>query len=266
MNSLRVSIQSFKELDVINTKILASFTLNSRVKAVIPSFYFSVVFGNDTTTKIRNLDPTSQLLASIDALGESNEVLLNALANSNNEIDDPFVNEVLSGKVCQYITSTYYLSCIQNTNGESFGLLGLQPKWYDMTLIFRRWGEVPAATKTLDYGNGLLTELTAVVNNIYFIIYQLYDLLAAHLTDNFVDKAQERIDVALKVFYINVAMTLLAMVLIRMIVLQKLRGLDLGIRRILRILPYKIIEENKVMSFYLFRTFGKELEVLKHLI
>jgi len=265
-NSLRVSLQSFKELDVINAKILASFTLNSRVKAVIPSFYFSVIFGNDTTMKIRNLDPTSQLLASIDALGDSNQVLLDALSNSNNEIDDPFVDELLRGKVCKYVTSQYYVNCIQNTNGESYGLLGLQPKWHDMTLIFRRWGQVPAAQKTLDYGNGLLTELTAVVNNIYFIIYQLYDLLAAHLTANFVVKAQERIDLAKKIFYINVAMTLLAMLLIRIIVLQKLRSLDLGIRRILRILPYKIIEENKVMSFYLFRTFGKELEVLKRLI
>lgn len=81
-----------------------------------------------------------------------------------------------------------------------------------------------------------------------------------------VNKAEEQKSLAEKIFWINVVVTLVTMVLIRVIVLTKLQALDIGIRRILRIIPYKIIEENKVMGFYLVKAFGKELEILKQLI
>lgn len=75
----------------------------------------------------------------------------------------------------------------------------------------------------------------------------------------------QRKDYTKKMFYECLAVFFAAMILIRVLVLWKLQLLDLGIRRILRIIPYKIIEENKVMSCYLARAFQNELKALKQL-
>ena len=264
-NSFTVSNQSFSELDTINNQLLASFALNSRVKLVTPSFYFVALFLNDTSYKIRDRDPRTQFIDSIDAVGNSNEDLLAAVSNSDNKVDDPVINQILRGKVCDFLTPVYYTSCVQNTNGESFGLLGLQPKFYQLMNLFKSWA-ISSSTLTLDSASTVLTQVSSVINNLYFVIYDLYDYLANHLIDTFVQRAEEQKNQAVKLFYINVVVTLLTMILIRMIVLKKLRALDIGIRRILRIIPYKIIEENKVMSFYLVKTFGKEVDILKRLV
>jgi len=263
-NSFRTSVQSFNELDAINDRIQASFGLSSQVKTALPSFYFAVIFKNDTSFNIKNQDAVQQLIIGVDSVGKANEYLLNSLSNSHNEIDDPFFDELLRGKVCRYVSATYYQNCLDNTNNEAYGLLGLQPLYFQQLGILKSWATSDNPTQML--AGTLLTQFNGVVNNLFYVIYQLYDVLVDHLADNFILKAQQQKDQAVKMFFINVFITLFAMLLIRAIVLKKLRSLDIGIRRILRIIPYKIIEENKVMSFYLVRTFGKELEVLKRLL
>ena len=263
-NSFRVSVKSFNELDDMNDRIQTSFRSGSQLKAALPSFYFAVIFKNDTSFNIRNKDAVQQLIKGVESVGKANEYLLSSLTNSHNEIDDPFLDQLLRGKACQYVSDTYYQDCLENTNDEAFGLLGLQPLYYQYLGILKGWAT--SANPTLTLAGNLLTQFNGVYNNIYYVIYELYDVLVDHLADNFIQKAQQQKDQAQKMFFINVFVTLFAMLLIRAIVLKRLRGLDIGIRRILRIIPYKIIEENKVMSFYLVRTFGKELEVLRRLL
>ncbi len=263
-NSFHISIQSFKDLNDINDRIMASFNLNSRVKIVTPAFYFAVIFKNDTSYKIKNQDATLQFLESIEAVGDSNQDLLEAVSNSHDEIDDPIIEQILRGKACEFVSDLYHLSCVQHTNDQAFGLLGLQPKFYSIMSILKNWAI--SDNPTMQAANDALTQVSAVMNNLYFVIYELYDVLANHLIDSFLKRAEDQRRVSWRIFYTNVALVLSAMFLIRVIVLKKLRALDIGIRRILRLVPYKIIEENKVMSFYLMKTFGKELDVLRCLV
>ena len=264
VNSFRVSIQTFHDLDIINEQILASFSLNSRVKMVMPSFLTTILFQNDSSYKVKNKNATETFLASVDAAGDSNEDLLAAVSNGDNEIDDPVVDQLLRGKVCGYVSAVYYKNCLQVTNGESVGLLGLQPKYYNVVNLLKYW--MFSANRTWESASAALTQVGLGLNNVHFVMYELYDVLSNHLIDSFVKRAEDQKNLSVKTFWINVVVTLVAMFLIRVIVLKKLRGLDIGIRRILRLIPYRVIEENKVMSFYLVKTFGKEVEILRKLI
>jgi len=264
INSFQTSMKSFKDLDFLKQQVSGSFDMNSRVKIAFPAFYVAAMFYNDTSYLMRNQIPADLLISGVEYLGGANAHILAVLSDSNNEITDPVINRVLRGKVCDLIPSIYYINCLQSTDGETFGLLGMQPKVYNIMMILKNW--VASENPTWDLAQVALNQVSAVMNNLHFMIFELYDYLADHLIDSFVKKAEEQKSLAVKIFWANVAVTLVMMVLIRVIVLRKLQELDIGIRRILRIIPYKIIEENKVMGFYLVKAFGKELEILKQLI
>ena len=261
INSLHSSTSNLQNLDEINDKVFTVYDVASKVKMVIPSFYFSYLFYNYTDFKLRNQDPESEISRYMDALYNANNVLLEILTNSKGEIDDPVVKDILRGKVCNYCTEPYYNNCMLHSNDESFGLLGLQPKLYDIFRILAEWLDSPI--KTQAYASSLMGKLAIYLLDLHFIVYDVHDYLANYLVEQFVDTAQTMKQDAFRIFYINIVVTLAAMALIRIIVLKKLQRLDIGIRRILRIIPYKIIQENKVMSFYLNRVFNNEFKVLQ---
>lgn len=261
INSLHSSTSNLETLDEINDKVFTVYDVASKVKMVIPSFYFNYLFYNYTEYKLRNQEPESEISRYMDAMKDANTILLETLMNDKGEIEDPVVKDILRGKVCSYCTDQYKANCMLHSNQESFGLLGLQPKLYDIFKILGEWLTSPVRTKA--YASSLMARLSLNLIDLHFIVYDVHDYLASHLVEQFVDTAQEMKQDAFKIFYINIVVTLVAMTLIRIIVLKKLQRLDIGIRRILRIIPYKIIQENKVMGFYLNRVFNNELKVLK---
>jgi hypothetical protein len=231
---------------------------------VLPSWYFGIIFTNYTNFFIRNKPSEDELAKNIAALGEANTLLLDAFTNSDGIIDDPVVADFLRGDVCSYIvTSLYYANCTQNTKGGAYGLLGLNPMYYQMLDLVRIWNGY--TNPTLAQGTAITTVFATIVNNLHLNLYDIYDALTNHLLELFMKTAVEKKADTLNMFYVNLAAILVAMLLIRVIVLTRLEKLDLGIRRILRIIPYKIIEENKVMSCYLAIAFQNELKVLKQI-
>ncbi len=264
ISSLDRATQNLKDLNTINNRLQISFQLGSNIKEVLPSWYFDIIFHNDTSFLVRNRAPKYEMIKNIGALGDANKLLLEYFTNSEGVIDDPVVEDILRGEVCNYLLSDlYYLNCIQNTRGGEYGLLGLQPLYYQNVDLVKTW--MGYTNPTQAQAVVLLVQYAAVVNNLHLILYDVYDSLTTHLLELFMTTAAEKETDTLKTFYVNLTAVLVAMLLIRTVVLTRLQGLDLGIRRILRIIPYKIIEENKVMSCYLAIAFQNELKVLKQI-
>jgi len=259
--ALHRSVENFDSLDKINDRIMTVYDIASKVKMVQPSYFFAMIFFNNTDYTIRNSDPIKETIKYLDALGDSNNILLSSLTNENNEIDDPVVKDILSGQACKYCDKAYYNTCLTQTNGQSFGLLGIQPKMYDVFSIMRGFLESKSKTQALAVQK--MIEYGVFLNDLHFILYSIHDSLAAHLIGVFMKTADEKKDQVLRTFFINITVTIFSLALIRVIVLDKLRRLDIGIRRILRIIPYKIIEDNKVMAHYLNRAFDNEIKILK---
>ena len=263
ISSLNRSTQNLSDLNTIYGRLQISYKIGSNIKEVLPSWYFDIIFKNETSYLIRNKAPEDELAKNIQALGDANTLLLEYFTDSEGTIDDPVVADIFRGDVCKYVTEPYYLNCVQNTRGGEYGLLGLNPLYYQMTDLMKTW--MKYTNPTVLEAQALMVQYAAIVNNLHLILYDVYDSLTTHLLDLFMEMAVEKETDTLKMFYMNLTAVLVAMLLIRVIVLTRLQRLDLGIRRILRLIPYKIIEENKVMSCYLAIAFQNELKVLKQI-
>ena len=261
--ALQKSIQDFQNLATINTKVMTVYDVGSQIRSLQSSFYISMIFYNDTTFQIRHDNPATQLRMMLETLDEANSILLSVLSDTNNEISDPVVKDILSGNVCQYVTPEYQVYCIQDTRGGEFGLLGLHPVYSQVCQTMRDWVNAPSHPFTL--GVSLSAQFSKLHNNVHFVLYDIYDYLSNYLVQTFVEAADENKTEIQDLFYWNLVAVLVAMFLIRVVVLTRLQVFDLGIRRILKVIPYRIIEENKVMSCYLARTFQNELKVMKQI-
>jgi len=112
--------------------------------------------------------------------------------------------------------------------------------------------------------NAVGTFSTTLIN-LHFVIYDAYDSLSAYFVDKFNALVEKKISESYSVFAVNMTTMLIAMILIRIVVLTRLQDLQITVRRIVRIIPYKIIEENKIMSYYLATEFGQELREVREL-
>ena len=114
--------------------------------------------------------------------------------------------------------------------------------------------------------NAVGTFSTTLIN-LHFVIYMYdaYDSLSAYFVDKFNALVEKKISESYSVFAVNMTTMLVAMILIRIVVLTRLQDLQITVRRIVRIIPYKIIEENKIMSYYLATEFGQELREVREL-
>jgi len=247
------SIQNLDELDAINKKSLAVYGVRSQVQMLLPSFYISIIFNNNTNYKIRNDNPSRQLLSQYEVLGNANNRLIAAFSDSNNEITDPLIKDIFIGKPCKYVTSIYYSDCLIKSQGESFGLLGLHSLFYQICEPMKTFATSKIPTWT--FGVAMSNLYTSMNNNTHFVIYDLYNYIADHLVELFVSLSESKREEMLKILIYTLVVALVALKLIAIVVLAKLKMLDLGIRRILKQIPDRVVQENKLIGFYLARHF-----------
>lgn len=259
--SLTTSINNMNDLDEINQKALVSYKTGSQVKMVIPSFYFAVLFQNQSSYKIKNSIPFTQVKIYLDALGNANNELLSKLSGSKQDIDDPVVKDILQGNVCPYVTDQFRPDCGTYTNGNSFGLLGLLPKFYQVCDVIAPYMKLTNPTR--EQGSTAIGTFSTTLINLHFVIYDVFDSMSRYFVEQFNVQVSRKISESEKLFGVNMSVMLFSMFLIRVIILEKLRDLQITVRRIVRIIPYKIIEENKIMSFYLAKEFGTELKEMR---
>jgi len=261
--SLKKSTNDLEDLNTINDRVLTIYHQGSRVRMLLPSWYISIIFKNNTSYKINNNSPTSELKAELDDFDDINNVFLETLTDDDNQISDPVIKDILNGDVCSYVTAANLNYCISATKNKSYGLLGMHAIYMQICQAMKDW--VNAANPTWTLGVSLTTLYSSQTNSMHLAIFDVYDYLTSYLVDMFIETTEENKTEMQSMFYQNIVAVLVSMFLIRVIVITKLQAFDMGIRRILRIIPYRIIEENKVMSCYLARTFQNELKVLKQM-
>jgi len=61
----------------------------------------------------------------------------------------------------------------------------------------------------------------------------------------------------------NVSVILISAILIRVFVLTRFKEVDIGVRKILRVIPYQVIEDQKAFLQYLKREFKEDLDKYK---
>ena len=259
--SLNKSTDNLDNLEIIQHKALAVYNVGSSIRSLLPGWYDGIIFQNDTSFTIRNRPSKVELARHLEVLDNANNILLTTLVDSKGEISDPFIKEMLNGDMCKYLSAPYQLYCWLGTKGYSYGMLGYNAQYAFSCEAMKDW--LNSAHPTFNLGVDLTIKYTLRNNNTHLALYMAYDELTNYLVDTFLESTEEAKNEMQSMFYQNIAAVLVAMFLIRVFVITKLQVFDLGVRRILRVIPIRIIEENKVMSMYLNKTFQEELKVLK---
>jgi len=264
--SFQKSKKHLDDLETISNKALTLYDAGSKIRMIVPAYYISMMFKNNTSYKIRNGPPLEELVKVLEIFGGANDIFYKTLKDENGEISDPVFYDILNGDVCKYVSAASNPYCVRATKGNSYGLLGIQAYYYTQVCQpMRDWINTPDQNKTFDLSVSLATLYASLAYSVDLVCAEMYDYITNSLVDSFLKNTEVNKAEMKDMFYQNLAAVLVSMFLIRIIVLTKLQKFDLGIRRILRVIPYRIIEENKVMSCYLARTFQNELKVMQQL-
>jgi len=236
---------AFSDLDTINTKMVTSYQLGTQVSMILPSYYFLKNFGDDDTYLIKNISPLEQFYSSIADLNDANEVLVKQVLTS--AVDDDYVYNMLNEDICDYVNSDSQSSCTSVTSSNSqIGLLDVNTMYYQS-----------ASQAIQDYVDGVTTSES--LDPYSLSLKDIYQTLAEHFLDLFKRAIYMNLSDDSYHLTINVLVIVLSTILIRIFVLTKYKEVDIAIRKILRLIPYQIIEDNKIFMHYLKREFKDEL-------
>jgi len=237
---------SFDNLQKINGKMLISYDLGTEIGMISPSFYFYQNFRNSTSYRIRDSTPLDQFYTSLDQLNEANKILLAAILT--NKVDDAYVHAMFTGNICDYVTADTNNSCASVTKGDDqVGLLNVNTLYHQV------------ATKVM---TALLnrTRNTLSLDSYSLTLKDVYQTLADHFLELFKSAVDENMMENSSYFALNIGVIVVTTILIRVFVFTKFQDIDIGVRKILRLIPYQMIEDNKMFMNYLKREFQQELK------
>ena len=238
---------AFTYLQELNNQMLASYKIGTQAGMVLPSFYFYQTFRNSSDYKIRNSNPLDQFYLSVDQLHHANEALLNQVLAVHDDGDGE-IQAIFTTNICSHVTSGSTGPCSDATNGDSnVGLLDINSKYYLVA--------TQGMSNVLDNKS-----VTMALDPYSQVLKDVYQVLADHFLEHFQEAVSEDLSRNGSHFRFNVAVILVSAFFIRALVLVKFKEVDIGIRKILRVIPYQIIEDQKAFMQYLKREFHDELE------
>jgi len=238
---------SFSELQEINQLMLVSYRVGTQAGMILPSFYFYQIFRNQSDYKIRDSAPLDQFYLSLDQLNQANQILIYQVLQAHDDGDGE-IQSILTDKICTHVTSDSTGPCSDATGGNSqLGLLDMNSKYH-----------LVAEQGMSNILNG--KSVTTALDPYSLVMKDVYQALAEHFLGHFHEAVHEDLSTSTTRFSINVSVILVLALIIRGLVLAKFKDVDIGIRKILRLIPYQIIEDQKAFMQYLKREFKDELE------
>jgi len=178
---------------------------------------------------------------------------------------DPYVEEILERDVCGNLKRlNNKMQCSIKTNYEKIGLLRMNTNYLMIADSLNK----ATLNTTINFAT-ILQMFQAQVSEIIVIIISLaeiYPILISHVVDNLEIKKEEA-EHDERVFCASICLSIFVYtVFIFMKPIQDLRKVDLGIRKILKLLPFQLFQENKALKFYLVQEFKKDIGNIKNIL
>jgi len=254
----------FRNLDNISQKLSAIHILTYQVNSIFSYFVHVTTFLNRTDLPIRNENNQAQLNNTLKVLGEANNVLIKTLLSSNTHDGESFADSTiiafLKNDICNYIEPLYKRSCLTATQGSQLGLLGLNSKFLQKANF---WTGSFYANPTVANGLAAFTAFTSAATSDIIVIEAAYDFLTEYLMKSFEKEVEVQKKACLMLFLGMLAFAVISTGILQFSTIKRFGVIDKMIRRVLRIVPYEIVVENKVFGYYLIQEFKHEVEGLK---
>ena len=254
---------TFTDLEVKNNRLSIAHKLGYSFDQLLGAFYFTVIFYNSTEFTFRYGPPVEQFNVFLDYISTANELLLDSLTDANTGDIDPILQDFLRADMCSYVSDTVLANCLTTAQKYGAGLLSMNTQYVQFnTLYYQKFLQTP----TFVAAQTLLVDYAVAITSMVSVFPEAYEFLRSYLVDDFNNKIDSQKSESLTIFIILLIALALSTGIIQIITIAKLKDIDIGIRKILKLIPFTMIQENRLLGFYLKNEFKKELDDIKQFV
>jgi len=254
---------TFTDLEVKNNRLTIAHKLGYSFDQLLGAFYFTMIFYNQTEFKFRYGPPVSQFDVFLDYLSSANEQLLSSLADEDTGEIDPVLQDFLRADMCSYVNPSVLATCLTVSYGGANGLLAMNTQYLQFNSIYyQKFLQTP----TFVAAQTLLVNYAMSITSMISVFPEAYEFLRTYLVDSFNKKIEDQKGESLTIFIIILVALAGSTGIIQIITIARLKEIDIGIRKILKIIPFAMIQENRLLGFYLKNEFKKELDDIKQFV
>ena len=257
------SISTFNSFEKMNNQIISLNDASYQADLFICVFAFYFIFPATYNFRIYNQLPKNQLIPPLDKLKNFNEDFTTLFLTDDDGALDSVIEDVLKGPLCKYVHKQFIPDCLSATKGESNGLLAINSDYIGasnelLTSI--------AAAKSVGAAVQIIAKYNAAVMSDLTVIKEIYPAIVNHIVSNLNKKANSTLDRGVGFFVAIILFALAYQLFIYILPIRKLSEMDNGRRMVLKTIPYNIIEESKILNFYLVNEFRHEVQGMTYFL
>ena len=238
--------------------ILSDGTTQSSL--LLSSLMFQNIFRTIPFLRVRNQSPNAQIEESFKKFETLNARMSSKFLNTPKKVD-PFIEEILQRDVCGNLVEGKG-QCLVGSNFVKSGLMQFNTQYYLVT------EEMYIGTGSLDFASAIALFSAKIPKLIFLImsLVEIYPILITHVVGTFEIKKGEAEHNEMIFAVITCLLITVYTVFVFLKPIRDLRKIDLGRRKILKLLPFHLFQENKTLKFYLVQNFKKEIGGVKNIL
>ena len=260
--SLIGSMSAFKSFEVVKNQMSVVSEALYQGNMFIYSFAFIVLFGQSPLMKVQNRPPIEPIYENLELFGEINNKLTHVFLKQKTL--DPVIVSIMKDTVCPYLekTATTQHFCRISTKDGVNGLLSINSEYLQLgNFYIKQYLENPSL-RTPQWISAYIDAANPTLSTINYA----YPFLANHIMENFHLLVEKTLNKE-RLYFLGVCVTIVIyLAFIYFVTIRNLKQVDFTRREILKIIPFNVIQENKVLSFYLKNNFGEEVETIKNIL
>ena len=255
------SSSTFASLAQNKQKLSFLYKLSYSYNSILSTFYYEALFQNNTEFLVSYKRPSSAMDDSLNFFSTANGRLLSLLSEPDGGITDPFIESFLKDNFCDLITASLKSYCAQ-ASAYASGLLQYNTKFYDVNIFYlANYRKDP----TFDHTSQLFVPYVTAAQPILFTAFDAVPLFKSYILEHFLSQIQEQKVKNFVVYMISIALLVGFAIIIQTLIIKQFKEIDLRIKKVLKLIPFSILRENRQFEFYLKNEFKKELSNIKQL-
>jgi len=253
--SLIQSVNNFVSLDIIDDQLSVTSKLQYQLDLLTSNLYLDMMFRNETDIFIRNQETETQLPINLELVNSLHDQMIYMFFDDGDDLSDPIVRQLLTNTICSFLidpTPAVAADCLNATDGGALGLIALELRYitYSSNYI-----TLYLSDPTFDNADRIVEPYAVNVRPVLETLQAAYQFLGDHLLANSKAKVDDFRSNQKVYFIATLVTTVLAGFVTYFYAIRKFKYLDMGRGKILKMLPYNMITENKALDFYLKREF-----------
>ena len=251
-------VRTMNQISVLNT---ASFEADMLVAA----YAFEVSFWNRTDISIYEMSGKAQVYDSLNGLSHLSLSLSEAFLQGD---IDPFIGNAFKNEGCVSLWGIFPQECEAATRGGQSGVLTIINDYVEIAGLYidKYYHSVTSYQQSLASLSQLNVQFGGAVYSDMIILKNIFFVLINHIVADFSNKLEGALHQKVVLAFAIYGVALAYMLYLYLVPIKRLKTCDLARRKIIKIIPYHIIQKNRRIAFYLVKDFPKEAEGISTLL